>query len=399
MRVALAHPLKHHAYYSLLGISMSGHESKAFFGFYNNRDIIDSILAVTKYSKLAEGYQLKQIDGDVITSPYIKSLFLLYKKNPHRFEQYYLENFEKWSIKKTKNFECIHVLQDHCNNLIRIADLRGQKLVYEQITVFDTERKEKWTQVADKYGYSKDVIEKNFPSSKIEKQIENLEVASTIIVASNNTADSLSRYVPREKINVIPYGGDPTMMDSINPLAEFNQKETDTLNVLYIGSINLLKGVQYIIQAADELSSENIHFTFIGKLNYAEDKHWVAKIKSMLNCTYIESVPHIEISKYYLRNDIFIFQPLCEGFGMVTLEAMSCGLPCIVSKGGIGIIIDHIDGIVNEDENVDQIVSSIMHFYNNRSEIHRMGLNAYRNIQSNTWNSYAHGISKIYQKL
>ncbi|HBP62842.1 MAG TPA: hypothetical protein DD730_00900, partial [Desulfosporosinus sp.] len=77
----------------------------------------------------------------------------------------------------------------------------------------------------------------------------------------------------------------------------------------------------------------------------------------------------------------------------------SCGLPCIVSKGGIGIIIDHIDGIVNEDENVDQIVSSIMHFYNNRSEIHRMGLNAYRNIQSNTWNSYAHGISKIYQKL
>lgn len=64
---------------------------------------------------------------------------------------------------------------------------------------------------------------------------------------------------------------------------------------MVIGSFNLLKGVQYVVQAAEDLSDKDIHFTFIGKPSYEEDKN-DSKIESMNNCTYIESVPHVSVN-------------------------------------------------------------------------------------------------------
>ena len=84
---------------------------------------------------------------------------------------------------------------------------------------------------------------------------------------------------------------------------------------------------------------------------------------------------------------------------MVTLEAMACGVPCIVSEGGIGVVNDRVDGLINKDCDISQIKNNIMHFYNNRDDIEKMGLNAYETIKRHTWEAYAKGIASVYESL
>ena len=55
---------------------------------------------------------------------------------------------------------------------------------------------------------------------------------------------------------------------------------------------------------------------------------------------------HDILAQYYQDSDVFVFPTLGEGFGMVVLEAMSCGLPVIITDiaGGNDAITDGVDG-------------------------------------------------------
>jgi len=61
------------------------------------------------------------------------------------------------------------------------------------------------------------------------------------------------------------------------------------------------------------------------------------------------------------EHDLFVFPSLFEGFGLVLLEAMSQGLPCITTPHTAGPdIIDHgRDGFIVPIRDTEQIVASV----------------------------------------
>ena len=81
---------------------------------------------------------------------------------------------------------------------------------------------------------------------------------------------------------------------------------------------------------------------------------------------------------------------------MVTLEAMSFGLPCITSIPGIGVIKNEYSGLVNEECNVKQIKDNILRLYNNKDLLNRMAENAYKEANYFSWERFENEISKIY---
>ena len=128
MRIAVIHPLKHHVYYSMAGVIESGAEVIGLFGYYDKNDLLDKIVRKSKWKKQIDGYKYEKISDYVKTNFIIKVLFLMAKVKPKYFQRIYNYIFENWAIHNLKGIDCIHVLQDYENRVIRVAKKRKIKI-------------------------------------------------------------------------------------------------------------------------------------------------------------------------------------------------------------------------------------------------------------------------------
>lgn len=395
-KIILAHPYRHHSYYTLAGIQNYSKTAYGCYGYYKCDDIIDRIVEKSTFSSKLKGYRSSLIDETrIILNPMIKIDFLLAKAEK-KYATSYLRKFDLFAKKKVKDFDFLHVLQDYCNETIREAYRLNMPIIYEQIQPFDLAQVEWITREVEEAGFQKSYIGNRFPQKKLEMQFENLEMSTAIVCASMATKNSL-KGITDKPVYTFPYGADLLSCDK-QKLAEINLRRSvaKQIKVLYVGTINLIKGVRYIIAAARKLEKEPIEFTFVGKTFLDEDKKLIEDIRSLNNCNYINNVPHSEINALYQSHDIFVFQGLCEGFGMVTLEAMSNGLPCVVSEGGCGIVTDGEDGFINPNCDTESIVNNLMKLCSDRELLIRMGTAAHNNVERYTWQRFSDSIENLY---
>ena len=88
------------------------------------------------------------------------------------------------------------------------------------------------------------------------------------------------------------------------------------------------------------------------------------------------------IYEEYLCHSIYVMSSRFEGFSLVLIEAMSCGLPCISFNcpyGPAEIIKDGEDGILVGNGNVEELAEAISYLIENNQERERMGKNARKN--------------------
>lgn len=401
-RIALVHPYRHHCYHSMEGILQYSNNAVALLGYFDKNDVLDRVVRHTSAAKKIGGYSNNNIEKNVYTNLLIKALFLASKKVP-KLERVYISVFEKWAIKqiKKKKITVVHVLQDYCNSVIYYCYTHGIKVVYEQIQPFDILQRNVMQKEMAKIGYSQEQIKFKTEQikEKISRQVVNLKNAETIICASEVTKQSINSYVDSNKCFTFPYGS----IDSDYSKRDLREKlllKKDKIRILYVGQFNTLKGVYYIIEAAKKLEYlKDIEFLMIGKPTESADKRLVSLALELNNVKYIPEVPHTEIADLYKKCDIFVFQGLCEGFGMVTLEAMGFGLPCLVSKGGIGVVSDCENGFVNENCDVDVLVSNILRLRNEKSELNMMSMNAFETAKKYNWKRFADKIEDVYNRI
>ncbi|WJV19352.1 glycosyltransferase family 4 protein [Rossellomorea marisflavi] len=91
-----------------------------------------------------------------------------------------------------------------------------------------------------------------------------------------------------------------------------------------------------------------------------------------------------DIQKLYRQASLFAFSSRTEGFGMVLLEAMSFGIPCIsfdCPSGPIDIVQDNINGCLIEDGNTKQFINSLDNLLAMSStELSYLGDNAFKTV-------------------
>jgi len=90
-----------------------------------------------------------------------------------------------------------------------------------------------------------------------------------------------------------------------------------------------------------------------------------------------------EIEKYLKASDVFVLPSRKEGFPTAIIEAMACGLPCIVSKIpgiSIDIISDGKDGIIVQNQSIRDFSNVILNVLKNPCTAKELGLNATRKI-------------------
>ncbi len=148
--------------------------------------------------------------------------------------------------------------------------------------------------------------------------------AGRIIVNSEWTRDLIGRQgADPSKIVVVP-------LICINHSPVFEKKiiRDKPLRVLFVGSVVLRKGAQYLIEAAKMLDQDKFEFFILGQ-NYQSPEAFKGIGN---NVHFIGQIPFQEVENYYITSDVLVFPSLSDGFGSVQVEAMSYGLPVIASS-------------------------------------------------------------------
>lgn len=94
--------------------------------------------------------------------------------------------------------------------------------------------------------------------------------------------------------------------------------------------------------------------------------------------------PTADIQKEYVNSSVFAFSSRFEGFGMVLVEAMACGLPVVSFACPCGpkdIIKDGEDGLLVENGNVEAFAGSLSQLMQNPSLCQSMATAGKTNVQ------------------
>tara|TARA_B100000315_G_C14572017_1_gene586075 strand:+ start:1033 stop:2109 length:1077 start_codon:yes stop_codon:yes gene_type:complete len=121
-------------------------------------------------------------------------------------------------------------------------------------------------------------------------------------------------------------------------------------SIICVGSMVFLKNPFLFANIAKQLPDH--YFTWIGE-RYLYDFMLEKKERDNINNLYIPgSISNRDMPSELRKHDIFLFTSMMDGFGNVIVEAMACGLPCIVFDigGPQEIVLNNKTGFVVSDE-------------------------------------------------
>ena len=107
------------------------------------------------------------------------------------------------------------------------------------------------------------------------------------------------------------------------------------------------------------------------------------------------SVSNSQIHEWLLRTDLVVAPARCEPFGLLLVEAMNYGVPCIVSKtGGMPEIVDNeVNGIVIDQPTPELLAKEIIRLLSNLDLLKSMSTRARQSVKSKfNWETIAKNI-------
>jgi glycosyltransferase involved in cell wall biosynthesis len=137
------------------------------------------------------------------------------------------------------------------------------------------------------------------------------------------------------------------------------------LTVARLAEVERYKGYDRILEALPTIrkSIPDIHYILVGK---GADRFRIEQLIAKLNLqdcvTLAGFVPDEQLSDYYNLCDVFAMPSKREGFGIVYLEAMACGKPCLGGDrdGAIDALCHgELGALVNPDD-VDAIAKTLI---------------------------------------
>lgn len=108
-----------------------------------------------------------------------------------------------------------------------------------------------------------------------------------------------------------------------------------------------------------------------------------------------------KLADYYAASDIFVFPSTYESFGFVVIEAMACGLPCIVCDiPGVGELVAHgKNGLKVPSDDVQALATAIGTVFDDADRLRMMSTNARASVESRTWRQVAAETADLYREV
>jgi glycosyltransferase involved in cell wall biosynthesis len=231
-------------------------------------------------------------------------------------------------------------------------------------------------------------------SSYEHRAIEELDLADHIFCPSSYARRTfVEKGISEDKLVVCPYGVDTT---TFTPRA--NLRVSGKFTVLFIGTIGMRKGVHYLLEAYRKAGLKDARLLLAGPVDPLF-RPILRQYEGLFE--EVGLIPHSQVHKYYQMADVFILPSLADSFGLVVLEAMSAGLPVIVSEntGAADVIKVGREGFVVPIRNAQEIAEKLTFLYENREQCARMGMAANLAAKLANWDNYESVCADFYKSL
>jgi glycosyltransferase involved in cell wall biosynthesis len=154
----------------------------------------------------------------------------------------------------------------------------------------------------------------------LTRHIEELYLADVIICPSNYSANSYTDPVLKAKLRRVPLGGNFVMH-------ERQHTPEKRLRILMVGNAFLRKGTHYLIEAMKYIDHPDTELWVRGEV----PKSYRKQIKDS-RIKFISPISQKKLQNLYSTADVFVQASVDEGFGMTVLEALSYGLPLVITE-------------------------------------------------------------------
>jgi glycosyltransferase involved in cell wall biosynthesis len=184
--------------------------------------------------------------------------------------------------------------------------------------------------------------------------------------------------------------------------------QADPLRLLFVGRLVPYKAADIVIEAISQLSPTDrarVHLTIVGDGPQRQGLEKQAVERSLsAQVAFAGWVPQAQTRNYYQDADVFCFPSIREFGGAVVLEAMACGLPCIVADyGGIGEYVTTETGFKIEPrsrkfliQGVTQAIQTLLH----QPKLYiKLSQGALRQAEQFRWQTKAEALIEIYHQL
>ena len=191
---------------------------------------------------------------------------------------------------------------------------------------------------------------------------EEYELADRIVVNSQWSRDSLiCSGVPNGKLAVIPLAYEPPditrQQSAVRPAQSYGAPFTRErpMRVLFLGQVNLRKGVARLLDAARMLRDEPVEFWIVGPVQVANAMTMADDVR----VKWFGPVTQKQAAETYRAADVFILPTLSDGFAITQLEAQAHSLPVITSRFCGGVIESGRNGMILEEPSAACIAAAI----------------------------------------
>jgi glycosyltransferase involved in cell wall biosynthesis len=242
--------------------------------------------------------------------------------------------------------------------------------------------------------------------SLIPGYVETYKKADKVLVGSAYTLQMLQEMfaIPNSKAELFYENG--ISKDFL--IRAKNVSDGSKVKLLFVGRLVPYKCADVVIEAISQLDKEVQNKISLSIVGDGSERSNLEKQVQGLNLgdvvNFVGWINQQQTLEYYSQSDIFCFPSIREFGGAVVLEAMACGLPCIVANnGGIAEYVTEETGFkidpISREYLVQELRDKIKLLVKDEPLRKTMSIKAVERVQEFEWEQKAQRIVAIYQEL
>ena len=283
--------------------------------------------------------------------------------------------------------QVLHSYEDGCSFSFARAKELGMQCSYELPIAHWATVRRLLAEESERYPEWEPTLESTRePEEKLFRKEEELRLADRITCPSQFVLDSIPLEIRQKTPCQISSFGSP----QCEPVDFERSPKTAILKLLFVGSMSQRKGLADLFEAMKLLKGEPVSLSILGQPSMPIDFYQ----KQFPDFELYPPCTNSKVREIMQQHDALVLPSIVEGRALVQQEALSCGLPIIVTlnSGGEDLVEEGITGHlvpIRSPEKIAEAISSMMANKKNRDLIQKL---CQKKAREYTWEKYAQNI-------